>query len=66
MPAFAAVAILLTALITVGFLYRRDDELREHRASDARARLMLEHVGDLVTGTMPPAPSSSPTRPPVS
>lgn len=49
MPAFAAVAILLTALITVGFLYRRDDELREHRASDARARLMLEHVGDLVT-----------------
>jgi len=49
MPVFAAVAILHAALITVGFLYRRDDELREHRASDARAQLMLEHVGDLVT-----------------
>jgi cell cycle sensor histidine kinase DivJ len=49
MPAFAAVAILHAALITIGFLYRRDDELREHRASDARAQLMLEHVGDLVT-----------------
>lgn len=49
MPVLSAVAILYATLITTGFLRRRDDELREHRASDARARLMLEHVGDLVT-----------------
>lgn len=49
MPLFAAVAILHALLIAAAFLRRRDDEVREHRASDARARLMLEHVGDLVT-----------------
>jgi two-component system, cell cycle sensor histidine kinase DivJ len=49
MPVFAAMAVLHAAVITVGFLRRRDEELREHRASDARAQLMLEHVGDLVT-----------------
>lgn len=48
-PLFAAVAILHALLIAAAFLRRRDDEVREHRASDARARLMLEHVGDLVT-----------------
>lgn len=49
MPLFVTIAILHSMLIAVGFLRRRDDELREHRASDARARLMLENVGDLVT-----------------
>jgi cell cycle sensor histidine kinase DivJ len=49
MPLFVTIAILHSMMIAVGFLRRRDDELREHRASDARARLMLDNVGDLVT-----------------
>jgi cell cycle sensor histidine kinase DivJ len=49
MPAFVTIAILHSMAIAVGFLRRRDDELREHRASDARAQLLLDHVGDLVT-----------------
>lgn len=49
MPVFVTVAILYSMVIAVGFLRRRDDELREHRASDARAQLLLDHVGDLVT-----------------
>jgi len=49
MPVFAAIAIIQAALLAVGFLHRREGELCERRASDARAQLMLEHVGDLVT-----------------
>jgi cell cycle sensor histidine kinase DivJ len=49
MPFLVTIAILHSMLIAVAFLRRRDDELREHRASDARARLLLENVGDLVT-----------------
>lgn len=49
MPVLVASAILCAMLLAVSFLRRHEDELREHRASDARARLMLEHVGDLVT-----------------
>ncbi len=49
MPVLVTAAILHAMLIAVGFLRRRDDELREHRASDARAQLLLDHVGDLVT-----------------
>jgi cell cycle sensor histidine kinase DivJ len=49
MPLLVTIAILHAMLIAVAFLRRRDDEQREHRASDARAGLMLEHVGDLVT-----------------
>ncbi len=49
MPALVAVAVLHSVAIAIGFLRRRDDELREHRASDARAQLLLDHVGDLVT-----------------
>lgn len=49
MPTFVTIAILHSMAIAVGFLRRRDVELREHRASDARAQLLLDHVGDLVT-----------------
>lgn len=49
MPAFVTIAILHSMAIAVGFLRRRDVELREHRAADARAQLLLAHVGDLVT-----------------
>jgi cell cycle sensor histidine kinase DivJ len=49
MPMFVALAILHAMALAVGFLRRRDDELLEHRATDARARLLLDHVGDLVT-----------------
>lgn len=49
MPAFAALAILQAMVFAIGFLKRRNREIREHLASDARARLMLDNVGDLVT-----------------
>ncbi|WNJ89209.1 PAS domain-containing sensor histidine kinase [Bosea sp. 685] len=49
MPTFVMIAILYAMVVAVGFLRRRDDELREHRASDARAQLLLDNVGDLVT-----------------
>ncbi|MGH6805288.1 MAG: PAS domain-containing protein, partial [Ensifer adhaerens] len=49
MPLLAAAAILHVAAVAFGFLWRRDDEMREHRASGARAQLLLDHVGDLVT-----------------
>ena len=49
MPVLVTGAILHAMLFAVGFLRRRDEELREHRASDARAQLLLDHVGDLVT-----------------
>jgi cell cycle sensor histidine kinase DivJ len=49
MPLFVMLAILQSMALAVGFLRRRDDELREHRATDARAQLLLDHVGDLVT-----------------
>jgi cell cycle sensor histidine kinase DivJ len=49
MPLLVMVAILQTMTLAAGVLRRRDDELREHRASDARAQLLLDHVGDLVT-----------------
>ena len=49
MPTLVMVAILQAMVVAVGFLRRRRDELREHRASDQRAQLLLDHVGDLVT-----------------
>lgn len=49
MPLLVTVAILQSMMLAAGILRRRADELREHRASDARARLLLDHVGDLVT-----------------
>ena len=49
MPVLASVAILHSMTLANGFLRRRDSELIEHRAADARARLLLDHVGDLVT-----------------
>lgn len=49
MPVLVTLAILHSMAIAIGFLRRRDDELLEHRATDARARLLLDHVGDLVT-----------------
>ena len=49
MPVFVMVAILQSMALAAGFLRRRESELREHRASDARAQLLLDHVGDLVT-----------------
>jgi cell cycle sensor histidine kinase DivJ len=49
MPILVMVAILQAKLVAIGFLRRRREELREHRASDQRARLLLDHVGDLVT-----------------
>jgi cell cycle sensor histidine kinase DivJ len=48
-PALLAVAILHAIAIAVGLVRRRDEELREHRATDSRAQLLLGHVGDLVT-----------------
>ncbi len=49
MPVLVMVAILQAMVVAVGFLRRRREELREHRASDQRAQLLLDHVGDLVT-----------------
>ncbi|MGO4674588.1 ATP-binding protein [Bosea sp. 2YAB26] len=49
MPLLAAAAILHVSVVAFGFLWRRDDEMREHRASGVRAQLLLDHVGDLVT-----------------
>lgn len=49
MPAVAALAVLHTITIAVGALQHRDGEQRERRAADARAQLLLDHVGDLVT-----------------
>jgi cell cycle sensor histidine kinase DivJ len=49
MPTLVMVAVLQVMLVAVGFLHRRREELREHRASDQRAQLLLDHVGDLVT-----------------
>ncbi|HEY5793940.1 MAG TPA: PAS domain-containing sensor histidine kinase [Bosea sp. (in: a-proteobacteria)] len=49
MPVLVMIAILQAMVVAVGFLRRRRDEQREHRASDQRAQLLLDHVGDLVT-----------------
>ncbi|PTM38916.1 ATP-binding protein [Bosea sp. 124] len=49
MPVLVTVAILQAMIVAIGFLRRRGEELREHRASDQRAQLLLDHVGDLVT-----------------
>ncbi|AMJ59052.1 hypothetical protein AXW83_00950 [Bosea sp. PAMC 26642] len=48
-PVLATVAVCHAIAIAMRFIRRRDDELRAHRAADARAQLLLEHVGDLVT-----------------
>ncbi|MCU4178975.1 PAS domain-containing sensor histidine kinase [Bosea sp. BH3] len=42
-------AICQTLVATAVLMRRRQVEVREHRASDARAQLLLDHVGDLVT-----------------
>lgn len=47
--ALALVALLQALALSFAFLRRRDEETQEYRRSDACARLMLEHVGDLVT-----------------
>ena len=49
MPTLVMIAIVQAIIVAVGFLHRRHEELREHRASDQRAQLLLDHVGDLVT-----------------
>jgi cell cycle sensor histidine kinase DivJ len=49
MPALVAAAVLHAVLIAIGILSRRDGEQRDRRAADARAQLLLDHVGDLVT-----------------
>lgn len=49
MPFLVVLAVLHATAIAVGFLHGRDDELLAHRASDARAQVLLDHVGDLVT-----------------
>ena len=49
MPTLVMVAIAQAIVVAVGFLHRRREELREHRAFDQRAQLLLDHVGDLVT-----------------
>lgn len=49
MPTLVMIAILQAMIVAAGFLHRRSEELREHRASDQRAQLLLDHVGDLVT-----------------
>ncbi len=49
MPTLVIAAIIQAMIVAVGFLHRRREELREHRASDQRAQLLLDHVGDLVT-----------------
>ncbi|MDP3255888.1 MAG: PAS domain-containing sensor histidine kinase, partial [Bosea sp. (in: a-proteobacteria)] len=49
MPVLVMLAILQAMGAAIGFLLRRREELREHRAADQRAQLLLDHVGDLVT-----------------
>jgi cell cycle sensor histidine kinase DivJ len=49
MPVLVMIAILQAMVVAVGFLRWRREEVREHRASDQRAQLLLDHVGDLVT-----------------
>lgn len=49
MPVLVMIAILQAMVVAVGFLRWRRAELREHRASDQRAQLLLDQVGDLVT-----------------
>jgi cell cycle sensor histidine kinase DivJ len=49
MPVLVMLAILQAMVVAIGFLLRRREELREHRAADQRAQLLLDHVGDLVT-----------------
>ncbi|WP_181832719.1 sensor histidine kinase [Bosea caraganae] len=49
MPAVVAVAVLHVVAIGAALLRRRDGEQRERRATDSRAQLLLDHVGDLVT-----------------
>ncbi len=49
MPMLAMVALCQTLIATAVLLRRRSAEEREYRAADARAQLLLDHVGDLVT-----------------
>lgn len=49
MPLLVLVALVQAMTLAAVVLRRRDDEQREHRASDARVQLLLDHVGDLVT-----------------
>jgi len=49
MPLLVLIAILQAMAVAATILHRRADEVREHRAADRRARLLLDHVGDLVT-----------------
>ncbi len=49
MPWLGALAILHAMLVASGILSRSTGEQRGRRAADARAQLLLDHVGDLVT-----------------
>ncbi|KPF71520.1 hypothetical protein IP69_06225 [Bosea sp. AAP35] len=49
MPTLVMIAIVHAMIVAAGFQHRRREELREHQASDQRAQLLLDHVGDLVT-----------------
>ncbi len=49
MPLFVVGALVQALMVTALMLRRRDAELGEYRASDERARALLDHVGDLVT-----------------
>ncbi len=49
MPLLVIGALVQALVVTALMLRRRDAELGEYRATDARARALLDHVGDLVT-----------------
>lgn len=49
MPLLAMSALAQALVVTAVLLRRRHAEEREHRISDARSQLLLDHVGDLVT-----------------
>ena len=48
-PMLTVLAIGQAMLAACSLIRRREDERRDHEASDARAQLLLDHVGDLVT-----------------
>ncbi len=49
MPLLVIGALVQALVVTAIMLRRRDTELRDYKASDERARALLDHVGDLVT-----------------
>lgn len=49
MPLLVVGALVQALVVTALMLRRREAELGEYRATDERARALLDHVGDLVT-----------------